>query len=289
MLFDLSFLLPHSCAQHTVTPAMDASEEKMMDFAIIPIETLIACRYILLQVNSIIDSNISLHGYLHSLDIHAFQTHYSQAKDLFESRNTVWPLIVKQPSRIYDKITGLIENAAEWLERSAFSTLFAEDSKNLKKYLKRQPGFSASRLPTHRDGAVWGRYLVVLEQRKLMQTYKNDFDQLQYFCINGHDEMKNFEKFLMILTWMREEPLRRMFSKEFSGTYLENESEVQDDPVSNHGSLAGKWTRSSFWYSSLSNTVLDTESVVDILTPSTTPTTSPALTERSYEKWWNKK
>ena len=75
-----------------------------------------------------------------------------------------------------------------------------------------------------------------------MQTYKKDFDRLKHFCIDGHDEMKNFENFLMLLAWAREEPLQRMFSREFMGAYLEHVSEVQDDPASDHVSLAGEWT-----------------------------------------------
>ena len=232
---------------------MDASAEKMVEFAIVPIETIIACRYILIQMHFIIDSNMSSYGALYSRDIDAIKTYYSQAQQLFQSKDTVWPLIVREQSRVYNNITKLIENATEWLERSAFSASFSEHSKNLKKYLKRQPGFSASRLSTHRDGTVFGRYLVVLEQRTLRKTYKDDFDRLKYFCINGHDEMKNFENFLMLVAWAREEPLRRMFSREFKGAYLEHESEVQDDPASDHVSLAGKWTffRSSSSYLTL--------------------------------------
>lgn len=219
---------------------MDASADKMVDFAIIPIETLIACKYILTEVLNIIHRNTSSMRVLCSQDIDALSLHYHQAKELFDSSDIVWPLIVKQKSRIYDNITGLMKNATEWLERSAFSALFAEHSKNLKKYLRLQRGFSASRLALHRDGTVLKRELIVLEQRQMMLIHRENFDQLKFFCFGDHDNMQKFENFLVVLAWAREQPLGRMFSKEFSGAYLEHVPHVQDDPPSDHVSLAGK-------------------------------------------------
>ncbi|KAI4610002.1 hypothetical protein J4E83_008567 [Alternaria metachromatica] len=217
---------------------MDASAEKMMDFAIIPIETLIACRCILNEVFSIITRNISSRRVLCSQDIDALSLHYRQAREVFDSGHTVWPLIVKQQSRIYDIITRLVENATEWLERSAFSAMFAEHGKNLKKYLKPQRGFSASGLAVRGDGTVLRRELIILEQRAMVLIYKKNFDQLEFYGPQDQD-MQNFENFLMVLTWAREQPLGRMFSKAFSGTYLEHVPQVQNDPVSDHVSLAG--------------------------------------------------
>jgi len=105
---------------------MDAYPEKMIKFAIVPIETLIACRDILFQVHSIINSNISPYEAPYSRDMDAIEAHYSRATELVASRDTVWPLIIEQQSRIHDNITELIENATGWLERSAFSASFAE-------------------------------------------------------------------------------------------------------------------------------------------------------------------
>ena len=220
---------------------MDASAEKMVDFAIVPIETLIACRCILNEVFSIITRNTTSMTVLCSQDIDALSSHYHQAKEVFDSGHTVWPLIVKQQSRIYDIITRLVENATEWLERSAFSAIFAEHSKNLKKYLKPQRGFSASGLALREDGTVLRRDLIILEQRTMMLIYKKNFEQLKFYGPEDQD-MQNFENFLMVLAWAREQPLGRFFSKAFRGSYLEHVPQVQDDPVSDHVSLAGEWT-----------------------------------------------
>ena len=219
---------------------MDAYPEKMMRFAIVPIETLLACRYILFQVHCIIVSNISPYEAPYSRDMDAIDAHYNRATELVASSDTVWPLIIEQRSRIHDNITELIENATEWLERSAFSTSFAEQSKALKKYLTPPRGFSASGLAIRRDGTVSDRDCIILEQRIVAQAYKNDLNRLKSSLIDSYEGMVYFEDFLMTLAWMKEEPLRRMFSREFRGAYLEHVQEVQDGTASDHVSLAGK-------------------------------------------------
>ncbi|KAI4916314.1 uncharacterized protein J4E92_009231 [Alternaria infectoria] len=240
---------------------MDASAERMVEFAIVPIETLIACIQIITKVHSIIAHSTSSLGFFSIPDVSEMLAHYRKVEELVESKDTVWPLIVKEQSRIYENITGVVETATELLLRSAFSGSFAEHSKSLKKYLEPQRSFSASRLAVRRDGTVLKRKCIIVEQRRMMDIYKNDANRLKQLDLQYYINKDNFENFLMTLAWAREKPLRRMFSEEFSGTYLEHEPEVQDDPASDHVSLA------------------DTESVVDMLTPSTTRNTSPALTE----------
>jgi hypothetical protein len=90
--------------------------------------------------------------------------------------------------------------------------------------------------------------------------------------------MAHYDNFLMALRWMRKDPLKRTFAEEFEGTYSEHVAEVQDGPTFDHVSLAGKST--CYHSPSLSNAGLDTKSVANMHTPSTTRPTSPALTER---------
>ena len=99
---------------------MAASAEKMVKFAIVPIETLIACIEIIAKVYSIISNSTSSLGILSIPDVSEMLAHYSKTKELVESKDTVWPLIVKEQSRIYNNITGIIETVTECLVRSPF-------------------------------------------------------------------------------------------------------------------------------------------------------------------------
>ncbi|KAI4618214.1 uncharacterized protein J4E87_007882 [Alternaria ethzedia] len=242
-------------------PTTAASAEKMVKFALFPIETLTSCIYILAKVYTIISNSTSSIGISSISDVSEMLAHYIKAKELVDSKDTVWPLIVKEQSHIYNNITGIIKTAIECLVGSFFGS-FVEECERLTIYLKPQRSFFASGLATHRDGTVLKRDLIVLEQRRVMDAYKNDPNRPECFWLPDHHKQEDFEDFLMTLAWAREKPLRRMFTEEFKGVYLEHEPEVQDEPASDYVSLT------------------DTESVVDTLTPSTTRTTSPAPTER---------
>ncbi|KAI4658303.1 uncharacterized protein J4E79_007285 [Alternaria viburni] len=240
---------------------MAASLQRMVKFAIFPIETLTSCIYILAKVYTIISNSTSSIGISSISDVSEMLAHYIKAKELVDSKDTIWPLIVKEQSHIYNNITGIIKTAIECLVGSFFGS-FVEECERLKIYLKPQRSFSASGLAIHRDGTVLKRDLIVLEQRRVMDAYKNDPNRPECFWLPDHHKQEDFENFLMTLAWMKEDPLRRMFSKEFRGAYLEHVPEVQDGTASDHVSLT------------------DTESVVDTFTPSTTRTASPAPTER---------
>jgi hypothetical protein len=248
----------------------------MKEFAIVPIETVLACKCISKTVLDAIGDNIPVSKeepreiYFASSPI---------AEQLITIGGEEWPLIVEQKSPSHNKLIMLVESATEWLENPDFPLLFEEHRKFLLTCLKPLRSFSASGLATQSDGLVINRSSVLLRQSIAVRSYLKHNLYLRIPQNPRHEhEMARYNSFLMTLKWMRKDPLKRMFAPEFNGTYVEHAAEVQDDPTSDYVSLAGKST--CYHSPSLSNAGLDTVSVTNIHTPSTTRPTSPALTER---------
>jgi hypothetical protein len=205
----------------------------MKGFAIIPIETVVACKCITNAVLAAIEENTS--GLNKELEKNYFAS-FCIFEQLFTNSSEKWPLIVEEKSPTHNNLIKFIESATKWLEHSDFSTLFEEHRKVLLKYLKPQRSFSASGLATYSDGLVINRNSVLLRQSTAGACLQN----LRFPHSLGHaGDTTRYDSFLITLEWMRKDPLKRMFAEEFDGTYSEHAAEVQYGPTSDHVSLTG--------------------------------------------------
>ena len=182
----------------------------MVDFVIVPLETIVACNYIFRNVaNAIRDfwvpgvdektETLSTTGYNLIMDIAS------------------WPLIMKEHSRCHITIKEIHEAATKWLWRSP---LFEDTRKELAPYLEVPAGFSASTLRIRDNGAIFNRSAVLLKQTT--RDYYKDRNNLVCFLLCDHKNKQEYRTFLTQLMWMRDDPLVRMFKSDFEGEFQDH-------------------------------------------------------------------
>ncbi|KAI4610003.1 hypothetical protein J4E83_008568 [Alternaria metachromatica] len=234
---------------------MDDNTAHMTSFVLFPVQTIVACNYILHTVNHAILEGVG-RG-----DTAEVGDELALGKSLFEQVQT-WPVIQKEHSRCHECISAKIELASFWLKRSP---LF--DAKKvviLEQYLVKQPGFFASGFKVNNDGLLLGRDSILLKQYLITEKlYSQDCE----YCLSDV-YMLQYRRFLTELLWAREDPARRMFALGFKGLWQEHSVQTCDKDISQQ--LEGL-------------DITDDASTIGIQTPSTTRPNSPALTERPVD------
>jgi len=195
---------------------MDATSPEMIDFVIVPIETMVACICILWQVDQAIKHSMQVHG-----NIKGTSTLHITGYNLIAS-NASWPLVVKKDSVCHTTFKEIYEAAAGWLRRSP---LFEDTRNELAQYLELPAGFSASTLRIMDNGAIFNRSAVLLQQstREYYLTITNQYN----FLSNAENNKRKYRDFLTQLMWMREDPIARMFKSDFKGEFQDH-SKVTD-------------------------------------------------------------
>ncbi|KAI4678422.1 uncharacterized protein J4E84_008677 [Alternaria hordeiaustralica] len=232
---------------------MDATSPEMIDFVIVPIETMVACNFILFCVAQSIQ-HMQVPGVTDDTEI------FHNVGSALINDIASWPLIVKEHSRCHTTIKQVYEAASNWLSRSP---LFDDTRNELALYLELPTGFSVSDLKMRDNGAILNRGTILLKQPT--RDYYKSINSQYCFLSSPETNKRNYRAFLTQLMWARDDPLARMFKSDFKGEFQDHQK------VTNIGEL-------SHQLESLS--VADGASTVAMDTPSTTRAPSPALTER---------
>jgi len=194
---------------------MDATSPGLIDFVVVPVETIVACNFILNSLfGAVIQYKVS-----------------GVAEQTEELRNTgaslvndiaSWPLIVAEHSRCHNTIKEIHEAASDWLRRSP---LFEETRNELAQYLELPAGFSASTLRMRDNGAILDRSAVLLKQTT-NGTFSNNIIRFG-FRFNAQGSKQQYRVFLTQYMWMWNDPLARMFRSDFKGEF-QDRSKVTD-------------------------------------------------------------
>ena len=267
--YSFYLLLPASTTTSYDLPAvvkMPMHDDEIVDFAVIPVHTMAACDYILDTVSAVMSQYTSTPALS---DIAERSQTFSQS--FYWKRS--WPMIVREKSTIHKTITDIHQLASSFLER--FSS-FDEKRDDLRMFLNLPQGFSAGGLQALSDGEIQDRNVILLSE----DYYWDVFDEQRP---ERRDSIRKYHSYMLdTLTWMLEDPLKRMVSAEFKGTYLGPRLEsISEQPVVE---LTGKYFHLKNF--ELSNSLLDTDSVsLGQNTPTTTCAASPALTERQINDY----
>ncbi|KAI4698924.1 hypothetical protein J4E81_005536 [Alternaria sp. BMP 2799] len=238
---------------------MDATPTEMINFIVVPVETIVACGYIVDELISAIcedpsDEESKLE-YLQALSRNANK----MIQDV-----KIWPLIAKKSSTAHGFFQNLHEVASRWLDRSP---LFRKHLSVLREYLELLPGFSASGLETYRYGTIINSEMILLEQHGAISWYKSPYNCSNIVCPDDLERNQSrYHQFLTQLMWMRDDPLPRMFKSDFKGEFQDHPKDTDCEELS---------------YQLESFSVADGASTIAMGTPSTTRATSPVLTERA--------
>ena len=194
---------------------MDATPTEMINFIVVPVETIVACGYVVDELISAIcedpsDEESKLE-YLQAL---------SRNANKMIQNVKIWPLIAKESSTAHGFFQDLHEVASKWLDRSP---IFKKHLSVLREYLELQPGFSSSGLETSIYGTIKDRETILLEQHRAIRWYK---DPWHYTTIVSSDDLESnqsrYHQFLTRLMWMRDDPLSRMFKSDFNGEFQDH-------------------------------------------------------------------
>ena len=122
---------------------MDRPPAELVDFTIIPIETVAASVHILNAVDNALHDNTYTVQPQKDRNLAIFR---GSGNDLIQNTSR-WPLIVQENSQIHTTIIELHETALCWLD---CSPIFDEGRDNLRMFLSLQRGFKASGLQAKR-------------------------------------------------------------------------------------------------------------------------------------------
>ncbi|KAI4916315.1 uncharacterized protein J4E92_009232 [Alternaria infectoria] len=204
---------------------MDATSPEMINFVVVPVETIVICGYIVDELILAICEDPSNE----ESKLEDFQA-LSRSANTIVQNVKIWPLIAKESSTAYDVFRTLHEVASYWLERSP---IFKKHLSVLREYLELLPGFSASGLETSIYGTIKDREMILLEQQREISWYKN---QCQHSDVVRAKDLKRnqsqYHQFLTRLMWMRDDPLSRMFQSYFKGEYQDHPKDSDCEELS---------------------------------------------------------
>ena len=194
---------------------MDATPTEMINFIVVPVETIVACGFIvdeLIQANCYNPSN-------EESKLESFQALSRSTYGMIQGIKT-WPLIAKENSDAHDLFQKLHEVASSWLERSP---IFKKHLSVLREYLELLPGFSASGLETSSYGTIKDGEMILLEQHGAISWYKSPYNCSNIVCPDDLERNQSrYHQFLTRLMWMRDDPLSRMFKSDFKGEFQDH-------------------------------------------------------------------
>jgi hypothetical protein len=159
---------------------MDATSSELIHFVVVPVETVVACIYVLVNVVSSLPADI--------LDTH--QDHQDAQRLLMliaDGRSLIddiasWPLVVQENSLKHRTISELHEVASVWLERSP---LFKQNLDELREYLELLPGFSSNGIEVKEDGTMENAWTVLLKQDETRGWYSSSCHQMELLKYSG--------------------------------------------------------------------------------------------------------
>ena len=194
---------------------MDATPTELINFVVVPVETIVFCGYIVDELILAICENPSNE----ESKLKYLQVLSRTANNMIQDVKT-WPLIAKENSTSHDFFQTLHKVASNWLERSP---IFKKHLSVLREYLELLPGFSASGLETSNYGAIKDREMILLEQQRANSWYKNASHYSDVVCPDDLERNQSqYHRFLTQLMWMRDDPLPRMFKSDFNGVFQDH-------------------------------------------------------------------
>ncbi|CAI9628572.1 hypothetical protein GT037_002016 [Alternaria burnsii] len=239
---------------------MDAASSELIHFVVVPVETVVACIYVLDNIVESLPTDV-LDTHQDHQDAQCLQTLIANGRSLISDIEP-WPLVVKESSLKHRTVSELHEVASSWLERSP---LFRSDLDELGEYLELLPGFSTNGIKVKENGTMGNPWIVLLEQDERRRWYDSSCHQMELLK-NSEGNKLQYRRFLTQFMWMRENAPKRMFAKEFSGKYQERTLDTERRDVLRQDKSLSAVTESS---------------TVIMNTPSTSRSISPDLTEHS--------
>lgn len=159
---------------------MDATSSELIHFVVVPVETVMACIYVLVNVVSSLPADI--------LDIHQDHQDAQRLRMLIANGRSLiydiasWPLVVQENSLKHRTISELHEVASVWLERSP---LFKQNLDELREYLELLHGFSSNGIEVKEDGTMENAWTVLLKQDETRDWYSSSCHQMELLKYSG--------------------------------------------------------------------------------------------------------
>ena len=204
---------------------MDATPTEIINFVVVPVETIVACGYIVDELISAICEDPSNE----ESQLEDLQALSRNANNIIPNVKT-WPLIAEESSTAHDVFQKLHEVASKWLDRSP---IFKKHLSVLREYLELLPDFSASGLETSNYGAIKDREMILLEQHRAISWYKSPYNCSNIVCPDDLERNQSrYHQFLTRLMWMRDDPLSRMFKSDFKGEFQDHPRDTDCEELS---------------------------------------------------------
>ncbi|CAN9210321.1 unnamed protein product [Alternaria alternata] len=138
---------------------MDATSSELIHFVVVPVETVVACIYVLDNIVSSLPTDV-LDTHQDHQDAQCLQTLIVNGRSLIGDI-APWPLVVQENSLKHRTVNELHGVASFCLERSP---LFRSDIDELGEYLDLLPGFSTNGIKVIENGTIGDPWIVLLEQ-----------------------------------------------------------------------------------------------------------------------------
>ncbi|KAG9193371.1 hypothetical protein G6011_03406 [Alternaria panax] len=164
---------------------MDTTFPEMIHFVIVPIETVVACIYVLDNILSALAED-EPHTKQNTQYIRGLKANGRSLIDGIVS----WPLVVQENSLKHNTLL---------------------------------PGFTTNGIKVNNDGTIKQIGIILLEQTRARSWYM-DWGQQADLIVDEDDNKLRYHSFLTQLMWMREDAPVRMFAKGFSGQFREDEA-----------------------------------------------------------------
>lgn len=199
---------------------MDANSALMIDFVFFPIQTIVACNYILFAVHSAIVQGVN------RADTAEIGQCLEAGRNMLHNVK-VWPVMLEEHSIEHWRIKKIIDLSSSWLDRSP---LFDGNKLDmLKRYLEKLPVFSASGLTVDALGRIKNRDSIILQQSMSPQDLGNP--KGSFHCVTDL-YMRRYHNFMTELLWAREEPMSRMLAPESEGSWKDHPTRICDNNIS---------------------------------------------------------
>ncbi|CAN9196095.1 unnamed protein product [Alternaria alternata] len=204
---------------------MDATSSELIHFVVVPVETVVACIYVLDNIVSSLPTDV-LDTHQDHQDAQCLQTLIVNGRSLIGDI-APWPLVVQENSLKHRTVNELHGVASFCLERSP---LFRSDIDELGEYLDLLPGFSTNGIKVIENGTIGDPWIVLLEQDERRRWYDSSCHQMELLK-NSEGNKLQYRRFLTQFMWMRENAPKRMFAKGFSGKYQERTLDTESKDV----------------------------------------------------------